>query len=53
MFVDERDDYAEQRLVAYGFIKGRLIAVVFTFRSDVTRIISMRKANKREVIKYG
>jgi len=53
IFVDQRMDYAEPRMVAYGYILGRLIVVVYVNRSDVIRIISMRKANKREVNQYG
>jgi len=53
IFVDDRCDYAEQRRVAYGEIRQRLIVVVYTLRAEATRIISMRKANSREVRKYG
>ncbi len=53
IFADQRMDYTEPRMVAYGYILGRLIVVVYTNRCDVIRVISMRKANKREVNKYG
>src|SRR3990167_8312351 len=50
---DERKDYGETRLIGFGFIRGRLIAVAFTERkSDTIRIISARKANKREEKHY-
>jgi len=54
IFSDQRIDYEEPRMVAYGNINRRLVVVVYTLRGDETiRLISMRKANKREVIKYG
>ncbi|MFQ5345559.1 MAG: BrnT family toxin [Mariprofundus sp.] len=54
IFADQRIDYNEPRMVAYGRIKGRLIVVVYAMRGDKSiRVISMRKANKREVVKYG
>jgi len=54
IFADQRIDYDEPRMVAYGSINGRLVVVVYTIRGDETiRVISMRKANKREVSKYG
>ncbi len=45
---DDRKDYGEPRLRALGLIDGRLHAVVVTPRGDTLRIISLRKANKRE-----
>ena len=50
---DVRKEYGEVRMVGFGFIRGRLIAVAFTERpSDVIRIISARKANNREKARY-
>jgi len=48
---DVRNDYGERRFQALGMIDGRLYMVVFTPRS-VPHIISLRKANSREVRKY-
>ncbi len=46
---DIRKDYSEARHLGFGFIRGRLMAVVFTERNhDTLRIISARKANNRE-----
>jgi len=50
---DNRKDYAEQRYIAYGYKEGRLFAMVFTIRRQNIRVISLRKANKREVKAYG
>lgn len=44
---------SEPRWVAYGFIGVRLYVVVFTERGDNIRIISLRKANRREEKHYG
>ncbi|MGO9262201.1 MAG: BrnT family toxin [Bryobacteraceae bacterium] len=45
---DTRRDYGEERRVALGKIEGRLLAVAYTPRGKVTRLISARKANERE-----
>ena len=50
---DVRHDYGEQRVIAYGLIRGRMHACVYTLRRDGYRIISLRKANRREVDAYG
>ncbi len=49
---DTRQDYGEVRMMGYALIKTRLHNVVFTDRVDERRIISLRKANKREVQNY-
>jgi uncharacterized protein len=49
---DERKDYAEIRYAAVGPIHGRLHVAVFTIRDGNYRIISLRKANSREVKKW-
>ena len=52
-FNDDRQDYGEVRTIAYGKLNGRVLVVVYTKRNeDVTRIISFRKANEREVTFY-
>jgi uncharacterized DUF497 family protein len=47
-FVDSRFDYGEERLITLGLLAGRVVIVAHAPRSDTTRIISMRKANRRE-----
>lgn len=49
---DKRKDYGERRYCVLGFIEGRLHSVVFTPRDGKPRVISLRKANKREVNRY-
>ncbi|TAL03145.1 MAG: BrnT family toxin [Rhodospirillaceae bacterium] len=48
IMLDSRKDYREVRYVAYGMISGRLCVCGFTDRGNIRRIISLRKANKRE-----
>jgi uncharacterized protein len=50
---DDRFDYGEFRQVAFGRIGGRLFVCVFLDRGSTRRIISLRKANSREVKRYG
>lgn len=49
---DKRKDYGERRYCVTGFIEDRLHSVVFTPRNGKPRVISLRKANKREVNRY-
>lgn len=49
---DDRKDYGEVREVAAGFVGQRLHIIVFTMRGGVCHIISLRKANKREIKTY-
>jgi len=51
--VDDRFDYGEARQVALGRIRGRLFVCAFVERGAARRIISLRKANSREVKRYG
>ncbi|MEX3764509.1 BrnT family toxin [Paraburkholderia phenoliruptrix] len=46
---DTRRDYQELREIGYALIENRLYCVVFTQRGDTMHIISLRKANRREV----
>lgn len=43
----------EVRFLTYAPIRSRLYAIVWTKRADTMRVISFRKANKREVNRYG
>jgi uncharacterized DUF497 family protein len=52
VMTDNRKDYGEIRQVAYGFIDTRLFVLCFVVRSNKFRIISLRKANKREIKNY-
>lgn len=50
---DRRRDYGEERLSAFGHLYGRLHVLTFTRRDGRVRIISLRKANKREQRKWA
>lgn len=47
------DRFSEARFRAYGVIDGRLHMLAFTMRGGTLRAISLRKANAREVRRYG
>lgn len=49
---DMRQDYGERRYRAMGLIGQRLHVLVFTPRGSQLHIISLRKANQREVNRY-
>ena len=57
-FVEEEDariDYGATRFVATGPIAAlgdRIFVVVYTWRENIRRIISFRKAKDREIRKY-
>ena len=46
---DDRKYYGEVRFVTVGYMNGRLVYVAWTDRGGARRIISLRKANEREV----
>jgi len=50
---DTRYDYGEDRKNALGYIGARLYCVIFVDRDGNRRIISLRKANKREENTYA
>lgn len=49
---DNRKGYGEHRFVALTEMNERIYSVCFTYRNGKTRIISFRKANRREQEKY-
>ena len=51
-WIDDRADYGELRIVALAPIGDRLFFVVFVDRDQARRIISLRRANRREVNHY-
>jgi uncharacterized DUF497 family protein len=50
---DLRHFYGEVRMIGYAPIGERLFCVVYTDRDVERRIISLRKANDREVRRYA
>lgn len=51
-FEDIRKEYGEQRMIAVGYLAGRMIIVGYVQRDKERHIFSMRKANEREIKKY-
>ena len=49
---DARFDYGEPRFTTAGVLDGRMVIVVWSPRGEVRRIISMRKANEREIARF-
>jgi uncharacterized DUF497 family protein len=48
-FLDSRFDYGEVRLITLGLLAGRVVIIAHTPRGEnTTRILSMRRANRRE-----
>ena len=52
VWIDDRADYGEVRMVALAPIGDILFFVAFVDREPVRRIISLRRANRREVSLY-
>ena len=52
VWIDERAEYGEMRIIALAPLAEILFYVAFVDRGDVRRIISLRRANRREVKHY-
>jgi len=51
-FEDARFDYGEQRLETLGLLAGVPVSIVHTESEDEIRVVSFRKATKREANIY-
>ncbi len=49
---DDRFDYEEQRFITLGMLMGRVVVIGHTEQDDLVRVISMRKATRREQQRY-
>jgi len=47
-WIDEREDYGEERSALLGMTGGQLLYVAYTERGDNIRIISARRATRHE-----
>jgi uncharacterized DUF497 family protein len=45
---DLRRDYGERRIIAVGQVEGEILVCVYTERGTARRIISLRRANRKE-----
>ncbi|ADE10624.1 BrnT family toxin [Sideroxydans lithotrophicus] len=52
VWVDERLEYGETRMIALAPKTETLYCVVFVNRGELRRVISLRRANRREVKYY-
>lgn len=52
-FEDVREDYGEVRMCTVGYLRGRMVMVVWVKLDDGCRVISMRKCNDREKARYS
>ena len=52
VWVDDRFEYAELRLIALAPKTAILYCVAFVERGEVRRPVSLRRANRREVKRY-
>jgi uncharacterized DUF497 family protein len=48
-FDDRRRNYGERRRITVGFLAGRMVIVVWVGRAKARHVVSMRKANEREI----
>jgi uncharacterized DUF497 family protein len=46
--VDDRRNYGEKRINAFGMVEGGLLPRTYTIRNDARRIISVRRASRQE-----
>ena len=51
-FLDDRQEYGEERFVILGMVEGQLLYVAYTERNEVIRLISARRATKNELETY-
>lgn len=45
---DERENYGEERTFALAPLEEKVLAIAYTMRGDVTRLISVRRATRNE-----
>jgi uncharacterized DUF497 family protein len=51
-WIDDREDYGEERINLLGMCEGIILHVTYTERSERTRIISARRATRHEQHHY-
>jgi len=49
---DTRFDYGEERMVGWGLIGANVFRIAFVEREEVTRVFSLRPAEKQEIKRY-
>jgi uncharacterized protein len=51
-WIDDTEDYGEERILALGPFRGRIYSVAYAPRGGRTRVISFRKATRKEIRRY-
>ena len=51
--VDARQPYGEDRINVIGIVEDVVLQVTYTMRGDTARIISARRASRKERQRYG
>ena len=51
-WVDDRDDYGEERIIALGLSGLNVLRLTFTLRGEIIRIISVQRASKNDQKRY-
>jgi uncharacterized DUF497 family protein len=46
--IDNRENYGEERWIGLGRLEELIIIIVYTYRAEKIRIISIRRANRNE-----
>lgn len=46
--LSDAQDYGEMRLITAGYLRGRMVVLVWTPREDARHVISMRYAHAKE-----
>ena len=49
---DDRENYGEDRFIAYAMSEQSMLTIVYTQRGDTIRIISARRATRHEQFHY-
>lgn len=47
-WLDDREDYGEDRYLILGEVNGRILLIAYTTREETIRLIHARLANKRQ-----
>ncbi|MEO5330550.1 MAG: BrnT family toxin [Magnetococcus sp. YQC-5] len=50
---DTRKNYGERRIMCFGKLNGRMMVIGYVQRGEARHIFSMRKANDREIFRFG
>ena len=51
--IDSRKDYGEVRNITVGHLDNRMVMIGWVQRGEAHHVFSMRKANEREIKRYG